>query len=90
MVFHKFILLFIGVISIPSLSWAAGTFQLSGKVRSFNLKSFEVSDGHNIYTIEKEPLGPSYDNFLRPLKIGQKIDLQIPFHAVSKTQRQIK
>ena len=79
----KFFLL---VVLLSSWSWAGGTMQLTGKLRSLLDKSFEVADDQNVYVISKEKIGRSNLEMLKKTKVGEEVTMWISFDAVDSVK----
>jgi hypothetical protein len=70
------------VFSISAVVHAAGTMTLDGKVKSFSPETVEISDGSQVFSIQKSKLGPTELLKVKNAKAGTVVRVQVPFTAV--------
>lgn len=70
--------------SINTLSFAAGTIRVDGKVKSFSSEFIAISSGENTYYIEKKQLSGAQRKQIKNIKTDTQLALVVNFEAVSK------
>lgn len=73
---------FVLLVSLNFASYASGTIQITGHLRSYDATSIEVEDGPKIYKILKSKFPQTKVKELSNLKIDDKVTLTVPFDAV--------
>jgi hypothetical protein len=79
---------FSAILLCPLILEAAGTFALQGQIKSFSPEKIAIFDGHNTYELDRSKLNLSESNKLKSVKVGTKIQLQVPFTAVASVKKQ--
>lgn len=74
-------MLLVKMFFVVSQALAGGTMQLSGEIHGFDTKTIQVTDGQNIYTLDREKIynkAPVAKN----LKRGDHVDVTVAFEGV--------
>lgn len=78
-------MLIVNFLFVIQNAFAGGTMQLSGEVYGFTDKNIQISDGQNIFTIERSKIfnkAPLAKN----LKRGDHVEVTAAFEGVIETQ----
>lgn len=81
-------MLLVNLLLFMSQAFAGGTMQLSGEIHGFDSKTIQVTDGQNIYTLEREKIynkAPVAKN----LKRGDHVEVTVAFEGVLEA-REVK
>ena len=68
------------------LVFAAGTFNINGKIRNFNQETVDISDGKKIYSISRKKLSESQNLMIKKTKENQEIFLTISFESLKNVK----
>ena len=70
-----------------SISFAAGSITLDGKISLISKDKVEISDGINVYSISKKKLNSQQLKSVESAKIGDKTALLVNFDAISDVKK---
>ena len=77
-------ILFSIIISVKA--FAGGSMQISGVVRNFNSEKIEIEDDKKIYSIVRIKIIGSQKATIQKLRSGLKLNLTIPFDALTEVR----